>query len=235
MRYARSVILTGALMCLGAIAEASTFQMGGAVPGETAYQAPFENGAQIWAARLEDPWQGPEQALLRAPVAADPSSRQGLLDNILRHKAAHVAAFGTLWELNRVYTPFKIDLGQNRFDPQRGDVKRLGAFAPPSLHDSFAQLANTPPHTLDGPHVMAGAHWEGVWTDGTNDLLTGSIRIDPSVLTHTTLQTLRDLGYLIAVPVPVPAAGLMLLLVLGLAWLVSRLGGASGQSRPGGS
>lgn len=146
----------------------------------------------------------------------------GILDDIIRHEMAHVIGFGTLWEINGAYTAPNRDPNNDGINEVVSDGEYTGAFGLAAYQTEFAPGASFVPVEGHGGSGTADAHWDEFWPGGSNDLMTGFIGAQGTVLSTTTLQSFRDIGYLIAIPVPLPAAGAMLLSTLGLVWFFRR-------------
>ena len=128
----------------------------------------------------------------------------GSLEDVILHEMAHVLGFGTLWELNSLYTP---DSGEY-----------TGAFGLAAYQAEFNQPGATfVPIELGGGAGTAGGHWDEIdggagltgITDGSgndmrDELMTGWLNPNPFI-SNTTRMSFMDLGYTVSA-VPVPAA-----------------------------
>lgn len=150
------------------------------------------------------------------------ASALGLLDDIIRHEIAHVLGFGTLWELNQVYTPPLRDLDGDGIDENTANGAYTAPFALAAYQAEFDSAAAFVP--IEGNHGTgtADVHWDEFWPGGENALMTGFFGLDQTFLTNTTLQSFRDIGYMVAVPVPLPAAALTLASALGMVLIARR-------------
>jgi hypothetical protein len=138
--------------------------------------------------------------------SADLSSLEtsGTLLPVILHEMAHVMGFGTLWTNNGVYT--------------NGSGQYTGAFALAAYQAEFGQpLATFVPIELGGGPGTADAHWNEVdggagltgivsgAGDMRNELMTGWLN-SPTFISNTTLQSFRDIGFVV---IPTPGAAAM--------------------------
>jgi len=129
----------------------------------------------------------------------------GVLDEVIIHEMAHVMGFGTLWELNGLYTP--------------GTGQYTGANALEIYKLEFDPLATFIPVELDGGPGTADGHWDEGWEGTANELMTGFLNV-PAFVSATTVASFQDLGYTtIALVASVPLPAPVLMLLAGLACL----------------
>ena len=144
----------------------------------------------------------------------------GSLESVILHEMAHVLGFGTLWQLNGVYTA--------------GSGQYTGANALSYWQTEFGQSnASYIPIELGGGEGTAGGHWNEVnngaaltgITDTNNtdmryELMTGWLNT-PTFVSDMTIASFADIGYEVTFSeVPIPAAAYLFLSALtGLALL----------------
>jgi hypothetical protein len=104
----------------------------------------------------------------------------GSLLNVIIHEMAHVIGFGTLWELNGLYSP--------------GTGQYIGQHAIDAYQQEFDASATTVPVELDGGPGTADGHWDETWAGPTSDIMTGYIE-GAVTISDTTYAAFRDLGY----------------------------------------
>lgn len=140
----------------------------------------------------------------------------GTLLNVILHEMAHVMGFGTLWNLNSVYTDGTGQYtGLNAIAAYRAEYNQL--------------LATFVPVELGGGPGTANGHWNendggGCCTgiissqgDMTYDLMTGWLN-SGSFISQTTVASFVDIGYRSA-SAGVPEPGTFVLLSAGLAFV----------------
>lgn len=123
----------------------------------------------------------------------------GILDEVIIHEMAHVMGFGTLWELNGLYTP--------------GSGQYTGANALEIYKVEFDPLAQFIPVELDGGPGTADGHWDEGWGGTANELLTGFLNV-PAFVSATTVASFQDLGFTtieLISEVPLPATAFLML------------------------
>jgi hypothetical protein len=104
----------------------------------------------------------------------------GTLLSVVIHEMAHVIGFGTLWELNNLYSA-----GTGGYTGQEGiDAYRI----------EFDANAAFVPVELDGGVGTADGHWDETWAGPQSDVMTGYIE-GPVTFSETTYASFRDLGY----------------------------------------
>lgn len=125
--------------------------------------------------------------------------RNGSLDDVILHEMGHVIGIGSTWVENGVYVE---DSGQY-----------TGAFGLAAYQREFSQLdAQFVPVELEGGFGTANDHWDegfGGRATGIVDPLGRDLRFDvmtgwlntPIFISHTTTQSLRDIGYTV-IPEP---------------------------------
>jgi len=130
----------------------------------------------------------------------------GSLFSVILHEMAQVMGFGTLWELNGVYT--------------NGTGQYTGSHGVAAYRSEFNQPGATfVPAELGGGPGTANAHWNEVdggagatrvvsaQGDMRNELMTGWLNSSPYI-SNLTVESFRDIGYLPAsslTPVPEPS------------------------------
>jgi hypothetical protein len=131
----------------------------------------------------------------------------GSLYNVILHEMAHVIGFGTLWELNNLYSS--------------GSGLYTGANALAAYQAEFSGGATSIPVELDGGAGTANAHWDESWLGGTADIMTGYLE-GAVTISNTTLAAFEDLGYIVSnasqvedVSAPIAFGGLLALSMLG--------------------
>ncbi|OHB79654.1 MAG: hypothetical protein A2W31_10925 [Planctomycetes bacterium RBG_16_64_10] len=163
-----------------------------------------------------------------------------LIDDILAHEIGHILGVGLQWTENELYAP--------------GSGRYTGRFGVAAYREEFDPAADFVPVELAGSAATAGKHWDQIMrssvqegnpadpfslspllgiTDSAGrdlalELMTGAIDPDYGApfLSRTTVQSLRDLGFLV---VGEPSAATLLVLALAsLAPRVSRRRGAAG-------
>jgi len=120
---------------------------------------------------------------------------------VIEHEMAHALGFGTLWEANRLYIA---DSGQY-----------AGSYGLAAYQSEFSQAnATYVPVELEGGSGTANGHWNETLNGSSNtgivstsgkdmryELMTGWLNM-PTFLSNTTIQSFRDLGYTVVVPLP---------------------------------
>lgn len=126
---------------------------------------------------------------------------------VIVHEMAHVIGFGTLWELNGLYT--------------RGTGQYRGSYGLNAYREEFSPGAGFVPIELDGGTGTADGHWDESWLGGSSDIMTGYLEGQVTI-SNTTLMSFRDLGYVVAeqfveqpAPVSVGFAGMAMILLFG--------------------
>ena len=152
----------------------------------------------------------------------------GALDELALHEIGHVLGFGTLWELNNVYTD--------------GTGQYTGAFGLAAYQDEFDPLASYVPVELGGGGATANGHWnendggfgltgktDPLGRDLGNELMTGWTGPGggDTFLSDTTLMSLQDMGFTVHL-MPEPSVPVLLALVGLPVWMRRR----SGNSGP---
>jgi hypothetical protein len=102
------------------------------------------------------------------------------LYDVILHEMAHVIGFGTLFEMNNLYTP--------------GTGQYTGSQAVAAYQSEFDAAATYVPIELDGGAGTADGHWDETWAGPQSDLMTGYIE-GVTTFSETTLASFRDLGY----------------------------------------
>ena len=141
----------------------------------------------------------------------------GNWQNVILHEMAHVLGFGTLWELNGVYTD--------------GTGEFLGSNATAVWNSEFGQTG-TADVELQGGSGTANAHWnenlngsglvgitDGLGRDMRDELMTGWLNSN-SFISNLTVAAFKDIGFLGAEAAPEP--GTLALASLGLGALALR-------------
>lgn len=148
----------------------------------------------------------------------DNAASQSILDDIIRHEMAHVIGFGTLWGLNGVYIPPDRDSDNNGSDDVFTDGEYKGTYGLAAYQQEFDPNATFVPVEGDGGAGTADSHWDENWAGGSADLMTGFLGGEQTTLSNTTLQSFRDIGYVLAQPssVPLPASGMFLMAAIGV-------------------
>lgn len=124
---------------------------------------------------------------------------QGSLGLVIKHELAHVLGFGTLWEINGVYTP--------------NSGEYTGAAATAFWQTEFGQ-SGTPDVELGGGGGTANSHWnevnggggltgivDGQGRDMRDELMTGWLNPN-SFISQMTVASFQDIGFVTAVPEP---------------------------------
>lgn len=142
----------------------------------------------------------------------------GALLPVIVHEMAHVLGFGTMWELNGVYTP--------------GTGQYTGLKALEYYQLEFDPLATYVPVELGGAPGTADGHWNEVdggagptgiehlflGYDMMNELMTGWLNPGTSYISNTTLGSFEDIGYLVAYNIyNVATPSSLILLLVGFA------------------
>lgn len=126
---------------------------------------------------------------------------RGTLLSVIMHEMAHVIGFGTLWGYNGLYNT--------------GTGQYTGENALAAYRKEFDPNATYVPVELDGGTGTANAHWDETWSGPRSDLMTGYLE-GVTTLSRTTIEAMKDLGYVvIGVPTPM-ALSLVGFLLLGL-------------------
>ncbi len=126
----------------------------------------------------------------------------GTFTAVVEHEMAHALGFGTLWEANNLYNA---DSGQY-----------TGSYGLAAYKSEFSQAsAAYVPVELEGGSGTANGHWNESLNGSGNigivsangkdmryELMTGWLN-SPTFLSNTTIQSFRDLGYIV---VPLPGA-----------------------------
>ncbi len=143
----------------------------------------------------------------------------GSFTSVIQHEMGHVIGIGTLWNLNLLYVD--------------GSGQYTGANALATYRSEFNQPAATfVPVEMGGGSGTADGHWNEVDGGGSNTGIVDSLNRDmknelmtgwlnsPTFVSLTTVNSLKDLGYVVSV---VPEPGSLALWLVGLP-VVWRLG-----------
>ncbi len=161
------------------------------------------------------------------------------IDELIAHEVGHVLGIGTQWLSNGLYT--------------FGTGEYTGAYGVAAYRDEFDSLATFVPVELAGSSGTQNSHWDqrmrsssqegnpsDPWSldprvgitdplgrDLAMELMTGAIDPDygEPFLSRTTIASMRDLGFTVAVPEPVSC-----ILALALLLLPTRMVRFSGQA-----
>lgn len=126
---------------------------------------------------------------------------RGVLLSVIMHEMAHVIGFGTLWGYNNLY-----NVGSGQY---------TGENALAAYRKEFDPNATYVPVELDGGSGTANAHWDETWAGPKSDLMTGYLE-GVTTLSRTTIEAMKDLGYVV-VGVPTPfALGVLGFLFMGI-------------------
>jgi|GEM_PF-690381 len=183
--YQPGISLNGITIHLETFTQAVSGTLGRSFPPTTVLQAGYRlsTGGRFQLDTLDIPW-------LEA---------SGRLDDVFAHEMGHLLGVGTLWESNQLYT--------------HGSGEYLGPFGVLAYNAEFGQSGAFVPVELDGGPGTANAHWneneggrgftgirDAMGRDFRDELMTGRLNQNP-FLSHTTVQSLRDLGFAV-VPEP---------------------------------
>jgi hypothetical protein len=120
-------------------------------------------------------------------------SGNGQLSDVIAHEIGHILGIGTLWVDNGLYT--------------NGSGRYTGAFGLAAYRSEFDASATFVPVELDGGPGTANGHWDelapvvdAAGRPLTEELMTGYLGTNP-YLSQTTIQSLRDLGFVVVAPV----------------------------------
>jgi len=135
----------------------------------------------------------------------DSLENKGSLLSVIIHEMAHVIGFGTIWANDAIALAVP------------GSGKYTGQYALAAYRAEYDPSAEYVPVELDGGEGTADGHWDENWAGEQSDLMTGYIEGEITI-SNTTMQSFRDLGYLISSPsdVPAPLFGGIALLAFGL-------------------
>lgn len=125
----------------------------------------------------------------------------GILFDVVVREMAHAIGFGTMWALNDLYI--------------NGSGLYTGAKALAAYQEEFDADATFVPVELEGGFGTADILWDEDWAGGPNEVMTANIDT-PTFISRTTLLSLEDLGYLLAVPVP----GTLILALSGMCFII---------------
>ena len=122
----------------------------------------------------------------------------GQLSEVIAHEIGHILGIGTLWTSNGLYV--------------EGSGRYTGTFGLNAYKQEFNPNATFVPVELDGGPGTANAHWDELTsvTDSegrplSEELMTGFLGSE-NYLSQTTLQSLKDLGFIVVEPsIPVVA------------------------------
>lgn len=143
----------------------------------------------------------------------------GILDDLVLHEMGHVIGIGTLWN----FTGF-----QQVYQPGSGQY--TGQYGVAAYREEFDPLATYIPVELDGGPGTANSHWdEDVLGD---ELMTGFFNSRPTYLSNTTIASLKDIGYIVAVPEPGNLVAMCSLAVIAIVSLGYRRSQNVGDSTP---
>lgn len=185
--YQPGISLTGITFRLETFTQAVGGVLGRAFPPSKVYEADYwlSTGGRFQLDTMDMPW-------------LDASGRLG---DVFAHEMGHLLGFGTLWENNHLY--------------QRGSGEYLGPFGVLAYNIEFDQSGSFVPVELGGGSGTANAHWnendggagftgirDDLGRDLRDELMTGWLNRN-LFLSNTTVQSLRDLGFIV---VPEPGA-----------------------------
>lgn len=153
-----------------------------------------------------------------------------VFQDVVLHEMGHVLGIGTLWELNNLYS----NTAGSVTDPKNFETVGCytGANAVAAWISEYGGTTNYVPIEKGGGGGTANGHWnEGPnggatgyisninGTDFNKELMTGFLNT-PAYLSTVTLGGLKDLGFVVAMPVP--EASTSLLFASSLVSLLSR-------------
>lgn len=116
----------------------------------------------------------------------------GSLVSVIIHEMAHVIGFGSIWTHPSI----------NIYDQSTGHY--TGQYALAAYKAEFDPDATYVPIELDGGEGTADAHWDETWAGPSSDIMTGYLEGEVTI-SSTTIQSFRDLGYLVSNLSDVPA------------------------------